>query len=324
MVLHPPHGGGLPGEEVSDLLHRLGNHFPSLEAAAETLCREVDLDPEGARAALTARLAERHGVHLELVADLPADAGPSRHDAAARRLELSVALPAPSIRFQLARQMALLEHGDLLAGLVAEADLSSPAAAALYRGCLADYFAGAALMPYEPFLAAARGLRHDLDLLTQGFGASLEQVCHRLTTLHRPGAEGVPFHFLRVDIAGNIVKRFSASGLRLPRHGGACPLWNVHGAFMRPGQFDTQLARFPDGTTFLSVARSLTKHHCGHLAPKSHYALCLGCDVAFAGRLVYADGLDLRDLNVAVPVGVSCRQCERSDCRQRAFPSVLL
>ncbi len=43
---------------------------------------------------------------------------------------------------------------------------------------LQNYFAGALLLPYESFLKRARELRHDLDLLSAQFGASLEQICH--------------------------------------------------------------------------------------------------------------------------------------------------
>ena len=193
----------------------------------------------------------------------------------------------------------------------------------MYRNALENYFAGALLMPYRAFLEAARDLRHDIELLQRRFGVSFEQVCHRLTTLQRPGAEGVPFHFLRVDPAGNILKRFSRSGLPIPRYGGACPLWNVHTAFMNPGRIDTQLARLPDGSTYLFVARAITKPGIGHRAPKSHYSVAIGCEVSFARHMVYADGVGLERRDAAVPVGIHCRQCPRDDCLQRAFPSLL-
>ena len=182
-------------------------------------------------------------------------------------------------------------------------------------------------MPYREIRDAAHGLRHDIELLQRRFGTSFEQICHGLTSLRRPGEEGVPLHFLRLDIAGNITKRFSASGLRIPRFGGACPRWNVHAAFMTPGRIDTQLARVGDGPTYLFVARALTKlapgPAAGFPAPKSHYAVAIGCEISFANRFVYADGLDLQEPGAAVPVGTHCRQCARPDCAQRAFPSLL-
>ena len=56
----------------------------------------------------------------------------------------------------------------------------------LLKVTLAAYFAGAVMMPYDAFLESAKNLRYDLDLLARRFDTSLEQVCHRLTTLERP------------------------------------------------------------------------------------------------------------------------------------------
>jgi predicted transcriptional regulator/transcriptional regulator with XRE-family HTH domain len=321
--LHRSQGTSPPAEEVTDAFHRHANHFPELEDAAEALRLALPFEPATAFQSLATQLTKRHAVQLELTPEPPAGSAPWHLDAQDTRLVLWTGLPQSSLVFQLAKQLGSLAHGDILDDLVAREQLSSPDAEALYRDGLAGCFAGAVVMPYEPFFESAHSLRHDLDLLAQRFGASFEQVCHRLTALHRPGAEGVPFHFLRVDIAGNITKRFSGSGFRIPRYGGACPRWNVHAAFMRPGQIDGQLARFPDGSTYFSLARSLTKGGWGYHVPQSHYAICLGCEVSFARHLVYADGLDLEESAVAVPVGVSCRQCDRDDCRQRAHPSLL-
>jgi predicted transcriptional regulator len=187
---------------------------------------------------------------------------------------------------------------------------------------LAGYFAGAVLMPYTRFLEAARSERYDLELLGHRFRTSFEQVCHRLTTLRRPGAEGVPFHFVRIDLAGNISKRFSASGLRFARFSGACPRWNVFQAFMTPGLVRTQVSQMPDGAMYFWVARTLRKNATGHRAPYTMLAIGLGCDVRYARELVYADGVDLENRDAVVPVGVTCRVCERLECEQRAFPAV--
>ena len=182
----------------------------------------------------------------------------------------------------------------------------------------ASYFAGAVLMPYEPFLAAARELRYDVELLERRFGVSFEQVCHRLTTLRRPGSEGVPFHFLRIDIAGNISKSFSASGIRFARFSGACPRWNAHAAFLTPGLIRTQLSEMPDGRKYFCIARTIQKDTGGYRGQHAMQALGLGCEMGHAKELIYADGLRLDQ--PPVPVGVTCRLCERTDCEQRAFP----
>ena len=121
----------------------------------------------------------------------------------------------------------------------------------------------------------------------------------------------------------NISKRYGGSGLRIPRFGGLCPRWRVHQAFMRPGRIEPQLASLPDGATYFSIDRALSRPGGGYRAPDSHYAICLGCEVSFARQLVYSDGIELDNGAAAVPVGVHCRLCERSDCAQRAFPSLV-
>ncbi|MBP1772018.1 MAG: Transcriptional regulator, family, partial [Holophagaceae bacterium] len=183
---------------------------------------------------------------------------------------------------------------------------------------LANYFASAVLMPYDGFLRAAKAERYDIEILARRFQASFEQVCHRLTTLRRPGAEGVPFHFLRIDIAGNISKSFSASGIRFARFSGACPRWNAHAAFLTPGLIRTQISEMPDGRKYFCIARTLQKDTGGYRGQHAMQALGLGCEMGHAKELIYADGLRLDQ--PPVPVGVTCRLCERTDCEQRAFP----
>jgi predicted transcriptional regulator len=177
-------------------------------------------------------------------------------------------------------------------------------------------------MPYIPFLESCRSERYDIDLLAHRFRASFEQVSHRMTTLRRPGHEGVPFHFLRCDIAGNISKRFSGSGIRIARFSAACARWNLHSAFLTPGMTRTQLSRMPDGTAYFDIARTIARESHGFHAPQTVLAVGIGCPVGHARELVYADGVDLDDPKAAVPVGVSCRLCERTDCEQRAFPAL--
>jgi predicted transcriptional regulator len=245
-----------------------------------------------------------------------------RFDPEARELMLSEVLRRGSRNFQLAHQIGLLACPAILDRMAADPQLTSDESRALARVALASYFASAVLMPYAEFLRAAEEVRYDIELLGHRFRASFEQVCQRLTTLSRRGAEGVAFHMVRVDIAGNISKKFSADRVRFPRFSGLCPLWNVHSAFLQPGMIRAQLSRLPDGTAFFSVARTVRKHSGDYNVPHVLYAIALGCDVSAARRLVYADGVDLRNLDAAVPVGITCRLCERMDCQARAFPSL--
>ncbi|MEL6189733.1 MAG: short-chain fatty acyl-CoA regulator family protein, partial [Myxococcota bacterium] len=191
------------------------------------------------------------------------------------------------------------------------------------RIALGKYFAAAVMMPYDRFRSSAQALRYDVQLLGHRFRTSFEQVCHRLTTLKRPGAEGIPFHLVRIDVAGNISKRFSASGFRFARFSGACPRWNEHTAFLTPGLIRRQIAEMPDGARYFCVARTVRDELGGYHAPHALHAVGLGCEVRFAPELIYADGVDLTDAESIVPIGVTCRVCDRMDCEQRAFPSMM-
>lgn len=312
----------LPSEEVSDLIQRHMNHFPELEEAAEALWRDARLDGEDVYRGLIRHLREAHGIEVRVVRVAEERRAMRRYDAEARVLSISEVLPPRSRRFQVAHQIGLLLQAERFDRLLRDESLSTQESRALARVALANYFAAAVLMPYQPFYEAARAERYDIELLAHRFGASFEQVCHRLTTLRRPGMEGVPLHLVRIDVAGNISKRFSGSGIRFARFSGACPRWNVHTALMTPGMIRTQLSRMPDGTVFFCIARTVRSDRGGYHVQHTVQSIGMGCEVRYARELVYADGFDLDNLDAAVPVGVSCRICERLDCEQRAFPSL--
>ncbi|MCI0569747.1 MAG: short-chain fatty acyl-CoA regulator family protein [Myxococcaceae bacterium] len=312
---------GVPSEEVSDFLQRHVNHFPALEEAAERLWRDAGLHADELTRGLTQHLERAHGVQVR-VAQVEQTRGVlRRYEPERHLLTLSELLPPRSRNFQLAQQVALLSpHADV-GRWMADKGLTSDASRTLARVALASYFAGAVLMPYGPFLKAARQARYDIELLGHRFRTSFEQVCHRLTTLRRPGHEGVPFHMVRIDVAGNISKRFSASGIHIARFSGACPRWDVFRAFLTPGRIHTQVSRMPDGKTYFCVARTLSKDGGGYRSQHAVQSLGLGCEVEHARELVYSDGVDLTSPGAAVPVGVTCRLCERTDCTERALPS---
>jgi predicted transcriptional regulator/transcriptional regulator with XRE-family HTH domain len=310
----------LPSEEVNDFIQRHMNYFGQLEELAEQLWTDAKLK-RGARFAGMAEWLERQGIGVQL------SSGDQRivrrYDRDLRRISLSEGLPPSSRNFQLAAQIALICHHEALERLTDDdPGLSSPSSRTLARVVLANYFAGAVLMPYENFLRSAVSQRYDVELLSNRFGTSFEQACHRLTTLRRPEHEGVPFHMLRVDIAGNISKRFSASGIRFARFSGACPRWNVFRAFQTPGMIRVQTSVMPDGETFFCIARTVAHGRGGYGAPRATLAVGLGCPLEYAGELVYADGVDLEDEEGMLSVGVTCRLCERRDCEQRVLPSL--
>ena len=311
----------LPSEEVSDVLQENQNYFPEIEETAERLSASAGLERPDAYPGLLRLLAE-DGTTVQ-IAPHPSARGAMRfYDAAQKRLHLSEILTGYARHFQLAHQIGLLRLTREFDRIIEKSRLTTPDSVTLCRVALANYFAAALLMPYGPFLEAARTFRYDIELLERRFGVSFEQVCHRLTTLRRPGLEGVPFHFIRVDIAGNISKRYSASGIRFARFSGLCPRWNVHSAFMTPGLMRTQLSRMPDGTTYLCVARTVRQSLGGFGAAHPLHAISLGCEISHAKHLVYGDSLDVNNPKAAVPIGITCRLCERMDCEQRAFPPI--
>jgi len=313
---------GLAAEEVSDLIQRHVNYFPELEAEGERVWAAAHLDRHDFFEGLAEYVDRTHKIRVRVLHIQEMEGAVRRFDPGRRELQISEVLRRGSRNFQLAHQVALLTCPDTLDRIASDPELTSSESRAVCRVALANYFAAALLMPYEPFFRAAEDERYDTDLLEHRFRANFEQICHRLTTLNRPGARGIPFHMVRVDIAGNISKKFSATGLRFPRFGGLCPLWNVHAAFLQPNVIRAQLDRLPDGTMYFSVARTIRKHRGGYHTPEVLYAVGLGCDVESAKRMVYADGFDLSNPQAAAPVGITCRLCERLDCRARAFPSI--
>ena len=301
-----------PWEEVRDFFHYCDNYIDAVDRAAERFAAAADgnLDAHIRRTltgrGLTIRHAEGDGIR--------------HYDRDRKELTLSPRTAPETQRFQLLHQLALLDQDRLLEATLDLARFQSGTARDIAKIGMANYFAGAVQMPYTRFAEAAARSRHDLERLAILFGASIEQVAHRLSTLQRPGAKGIPFFFVRVDQAGTITKRHSATRLQFARFGGACPLWNVHRAFETPGRFLRQLAETPDGVRYLCLARDVSKPGGSFHAPIRRYAIGLGCEVRHAEAMVYADGMDLASADAYEPIGISCRICERVGCHQRSVP----
>ena len=316
-------GAARPADEVSDLVQERGNHFAELEEAAEAFRAEAGLGLPVEAGALLAALERGAGLSVRLLRGPVGPGALRRLDAEAGVLLMSDLLAPASRCFEMARGLALARTAPLLDELLDGARVAGKEARSLGREVMAGAFAAAVVMPYEAFAEAAAESRHDIEVLQGRFGVSFEQCCQRLASLNRPGARGLPFHFLRVDLAGNLSKRFTASGMPIARFGGLCPRMAVHQAFLTPGRIVTQLESMPDGSHYFDVARSVTKAAAGYREPHSHYAVTLGCESSFARDLVYADGLDLESAEAGMPVGLTCGLCERRDCGQRAGPLIL-
>ena len=313
-------GGRLPWEEVRDWFHLADNYVHAIDAGAEALATKVSGAVSGEQptphtAQLTAWFAQR-GITLR-----QEPAGPIRHyDEARRELLLDAGQPHESLRFQLAFQLCAIALADEIAAIVDNAGLATETARRLLAVGLTNYAAGALLMPYRAFRGAARACRHDIDSLRHIFGTSFEQTCHRLSTLQRPHARGIPLFFCRIDMAGNITKRHSANGLQFARFGGACPLWVAHEAVAHPERIHLQIAEMPEGRRYVFLAKGLVKASNSFFDQPRRYAVALACEVTLARDFVYADALNLDCDEAVTRIGISCRICSRHDCPQRAYP----
>ncbi|WP_260508777.1 short-chain fatty acyl-CoA regulator family protein [Mycolicibacterium farcinogenes] len=313
----------MPFEEVRDFFYDRRNYIDTLDRAAEDLFSTHRLRVGGLDRQLADLLSGEFGISV-LVDDGDA-LGPNvkrRYLPEAGSLYVARWLLPGQRAFQLATQIALLMHSELISSIVATDDQLSPEARDVARIGLANYFAGALLLPYRMFLSAAEDLRYDIDQLARRFEVGFETICHRLSTLQRPNARGVPFIFVRTDSAGNISKRQSATAFHFSRIGGNCPLWVVHHAFARPGEFLTQVAQMPDGRNYFWIAKTSTSPPSRYLGTPKSFAIGLGCDLSHADELVYSVGIDLSNPEATVPIGAGCRICDRPACPQRAFPYV--
>ena len=303
-----------PLDWLNDLLEQRRNHFPEIDAAAERLSAELGPSAATLQRALPEQLHQRYGITVEVMPQRALQGSLRFFDYHRRRLMLSELLPPSSRLFGTAYQLAIQALADEIEGVAARAAPPDQETARLLRLALVNYAAAALLMPYAAFAQAAEDSQHDLDLLAGRFGTSIEQVAHRLTTLGRQGARGVPFFLLRIDSAGNISKRIAAEAHLLARVGGSCARWDVHRALRLPGETVAQLVEMPDQTRFLTVARAMPR-----TAAPGMTIMVLGCEAKYARKLVYGDALDLER---AMPIGPACHICERPECADRALPPV--
>ena len=310
----------MPHEEVRDYFYQRQNYLHELDTAAEDLTIRMRMH----RAELARELADRltmvHGVHIKRRTDL-GDTVLHRYDPVAKTLEISGHLSSGQTAFKMAAELAYLEFGELIDKLVDEGKFTSDESSILARLGLANYFAAATVLPYRQFHDVSENFRYDVERLSAFYSVSFETIAHRLSTLQRPSMRGVPLSFVRVDRAGNMSKRQSATGFHFSSSGGTCPLWNVYETFANPGKIGVQIAQMPDGRNYMWVARTVERRARRYGQPGKTFAIGLGCELRHAHRLVYSEGLDLSGEN-STPIGAGCRVCERDNCPQRAFPAL--
>ncbi len=310
----------LPVMNVRREIERWRNHFPDLDAQAEALADELRIATGDPYSALAERLRQKHQLAIRI---LPSDVMPNhvrRLDLHARQLQLSEMLDNASRTFHAAFLIAELEARAEIDALVTGAGFADRHAERLFRRHLTSYFAAAVMMPYERFLRACEASGYDPLLLQRRFGAGYEQVAHRLTTLQRVGARGLPFFMLRIDRAGQSSKRYAgASAAPMVEADNRCPLWAIHNAFDRPGEMVPQLVELEDGERWFTLNRTVAGQSAGLRAGQAIFAIALGLKAEFARPLLHARGLDLAQGD-AQPVGLGCVSCARPTCAQRSAP----
>ena len=305
-----------PIDWLRETIARAGNHFAEIDAGAEAIAAQLSQDPALLQAELRARLKDRHGMAVQV---LRADvlAGTLRHyDMHRRRLMLSERLAASGRLFAIAYHLCAQELADAIAAQVARTAPPDEDSRRLATIALTNYAAAALIMPYDRIRQAAEQCRHDLPMLRDRFGVSSEQLAHRLTSLNRTGARGIPFFMVRMDRAGIISKRFDGEAWPFARYGSTCPRWDAHGAGA-VDQVSVQLIETLDERRFVTLAMALP------LPPgaRGRAVIALGCEAKHASRIVHADGIDA-DKDDAVEVGPTCHLCERRACPDRALPPV--
>jgi predicted transcriptional regulator/transcriptional regulator with XRE-family HTH domain len=302
----------MPHEEVRDYFYQRQNYLHELDAAAEDLTIRMGMHRADLARDLSDRLTRVHGVHIVQRIDL-GDNVLHRFDPQTKTLEIGRHLASGQYVFKLAAELAYLEFGDLIDGMVTEGNFTSDEAVKLARLGLANYFAAATVLPYRQFHDIAEKFRYDVERLSAFYSVSYETIAHRLSSLQRPAMRGVPLSFVRVDRAGNMSKRQSATGFHFSSSGGTCPLWNVYETFANPGKILVQIAQMPDGRSYMWVARTVERRASRYGQPGKTFAIGLGCELRHAHRLVYSEGLDLAG-EIATPIGAGCRVCERDNC----------
>ena len=309
-----------PGEVVSDFLQENENYFPKLEEFANNFFKKIQINNRVGYSAICEYLRNKHGIEVKDVVPDEKKSFTKKFDPIKKTFLVSDYLNLETKKLYAGAQVAQLEASNIIDEYLNSFSFPSEESKKLSTVALLNYSGAAIIMPYKPFYDECIKQRYDVELLQNTFAVSFEQVAHRITCLQDPQMKGIPFHMLRADVAGNISKRFSLSGIEIPRYGGACPRWNIYKAFTMPGKINAAVSKMPNGEKYVCIARTVEKGIGKHGMEKTLLSIGLGCQVKHAKNFVYADSLNLNDKKTETPIGVNCRTCDRMDCQQRAFP----
>tara|TARA_B100000029_G_scaffold35991_1_gene33812 strand:- start:269 stop:1693 length:1425 start_codon:yes stop_codon:yes gene_type:complete len=309
-----------PGEVVADFIQENENYFPKLEEFASNLFNRIQTNNRVGYSSICEYLLNKHKIEVKDV--VPEENKPftKQYDEKRKIFLVSDYLNLETKKLYAGAHVGQLEASDVVDEYLNTFSFPTEESKKLSKVALLNYVGAAIIMPYKPFYDECVKQRYDVELLQNTFAVSFEQVAHRLTCLQNPKMKGIPFHMLRADVAGNISKRFSLSGIEIPRYGGACPRWNIYKAFTMPGKINAAVSKMSNGEKYVCIARTVEKGIGKHGMEKTLLSIGLGCQVKYAKDFVYADSLNLHDKKTETPIGVNCRTCDRMDCQQRAFP----
>ena len=309
-----------PGEVVADFIQENENYFPKLEDFASNFFEKIQINNRVGYSSICEYLRKEHGIEVKDV--VPEEKKPftKQFDLEKKIFLVSDYLTLETKKLYSGAQVAQLEASKIKDEYLNTFSFPSEESKKLSKVALLNYAGAAVIMPYKHFYEECIKQRYDVELLQNTFAVSFEQVAHRITCLQNPKMKGIPFHMLRADVAGNISKRFSLSGIEIPRYGGACPRWNIYKAFTMPGKINAAVSKMSNGEKYVCIARTVEKGIGKHGMEKTLLSIGLGCQVKYAKDFVYADSLNLNDKKTETPIGVNCRTCDRMDCQQRAFP----
>lgn len=313
-----------PETVIHDFFRDHSNYFGTLEEAAEDLRKAEPCETDEVYHTLKNRLAKRHGIRIRTQSIEDMSQALRVYDQDTSTIFLSEALDHQNRIFQLSHVLCLVEMEEKLEALTTDSGIESETGIARCRVELANYFAAAFLMPYQTFLKTAEHAQYDVDRIAAVFGVSFEQVCHRLTTLQRPRAQGVPFFFLRIDKAGNVTKRFNSTSFNLAEYGGSCPVWNIHTTFRAPGVVLPQFVELPDGERFFTISRTTDRPVFSRQSQDHRLAVALGCEFQYANRIAYAASFNLGEKSLFSHIGINCHLCQRQACSQRAHQPMFM
>ena len=312
-----------PGEIVSDFIQKFENYFPKLEEFSTKIYEKVKMNNRTRYLSLCNYLETNHKIIVRDI--LPKKDKPFTKIFFPEKKEfhLSDLLNLETKKLFAAALVAQIEADDIIEEYLNEFSFPSESSRKVTKVALLNYAGAAIIMPYDIFFhECVKKHRYDLELLQSTFAVSFEQVCHRVTSLNNPDPKlrGIPLHMIRVDRSGNVSKRFSLSGIELPRLSGACPKWNVYSSFSNPGKISAAVSRMTDGEKYVCIARTVEKGIGRFGQSKSILSIGLGCEAKYAKDFVYTENINVNDKSTEIPIGVSCRTCDRLDCSQRAFP----